>query len=250
MIGGEKGSMKKYLISGMLAISCIAFSYNSCVWAQAEEKKALTAEEAAEATKKLEDAQQKLKKTVKNLPKVDNAGSITGVVICQKMRNNADAIVFIEKVGDNKFPPPTEHAVIDQLNLTYVPRVVAMQKGTTVDFPNSDAVRHNVFSPPTAALQFNLGTYPTGVVKEVLFDVAGETPLLCNVHSEMAGFAVSLENPYFAVTDKDGNYTIEGVPPGKYVVKTWHEKLKELSQEVTVEAGKAAKADFDLKRRR
>ncbi len=242
--------MKRYLISGILTISCVAFSYNSCVWAQAEEKKALTAEETAAATKKLEEAQQKLKKVVRNLPKIDNAGSITGVVTCQKMRNNADAIVFIEKVGDNKFAPPAEHAVIDQLNLTYVPRVVAMQKGTTVDFPNSDAVRHNVFSPPTAALQFNLGTYPTGIVKEVLFDVVGETPLLCNVHSEMAGFAVAFENPYFAITDKDGNYTIEGVPPGKYTVKTWHEKLKELSQEVTVEAGKAAKSDFDLKRRR
>ncbi len=242
--------MKKYLIAGILAATCVAFSYNSCIWAQTEEKKTLTPEEAAEAMKKLEEAQQKLKKAVKNVPKVDNAGSITGVVTCQKMRNSGDAIVFIEKVGDNKFDPPSEHAVIDQLNLTYVPRVVAMQKGTTADFPNSDAVRHNVFSPPTAALQFNLGTYPTGVVKEVLFDVVGETPLLCNVHAEMAGYAVTFENPYFAVTDKDGNYTIEGVPQGKYVVKTWHEKLKELSLEVTVEAGKAATANFDLKRRR
>lgn len=242
--------MKKYLISGILAVSSMAFSCNSFVWAQAEEEKALTAEEAAEAQKKLEDAMVKLKRVVKNIPKVENAGSITGVVTCQKMRNNADAVVFIEKVGDNKFPPSSEHAIVDQLNLTYVPRVVALQKGTVVDFPNSDAVRHNVFSPPTAALQFNLGTYPTGVVKEVTFDVAGETPLLCNVHAEMAGYVVSFENPYFAMTDKDGNYTIEGVPPGKYVVKTWHEKLKELSQEVTVEAGKAVTANFDLKRRR
>ena len=100
--------------------------------------------------------------------------------------------------------------------------MIAIQKGTVVDFPNSDAVRHNVFSPPGSALQFNLGTYPAGVVKDVLFDVAGETPLLCNVHSEMAGYVVSSENPYFAITGKDGNYTIEGVPPGKYTLKTWH----------------------------
>ncbi|MEP9409957.1 MAG: carboxypeptidase regulatory-like domain-containing protein [Candidatus Brocadia sp.] len=242
--------MKKYLIFGILAVSCIAFSHSPLVWAQAEEKKVLTAEEAAEAQRKLEEAMVKLKKEFKNLPKVENAGSIKGVVTCQKMRNNADAIVFIEKVGDNKFPPPTEHAVVDQLNLTYVPRVVALQKGTVVDFPNSDAVRHNVFSPPTAALQFNLGTYPTGVIKEVVFDVVGETPLLCNVHAEMAGYVVAFENPYFAVTDKDGNYTIEGVPPGKYVVKTWHEKLKEVSEEVTVEPGKVTTVNFELKRRR
>ncbi|HHT9105844.1 MAG TPA: carboxypeptidase regulatory-like domain-containing protein [Candidatus Wujingus californicus] len=242
--------MKKILISGVLAASLLVFSYNSLSWGQAEEKKTLSAEEAAEAQKKLEEAQQKLKKAVKNVPKVDNAGSITGVVTCQKMRNNADAVVFIEKVGENKFDPPAEHAIVDQLNLTYVPRVLAMQKGTTIDFPNSDAVRHNVFSPPTAAIQFNLGTYPTGVVKEVLFDIVGETPLLCNVHAEMAGYVVTFENPYFAITDKDGNYTIEGVPAGKYVVKTWHEKLKELSQEVTVEPGNAATANFELKRRR
>ncbi len=242
--------MKKFIISGILALMCIAFSHNSLVWAEADELKTLTPEQMAEALKKLEEAQQKLKRVFKNVPKVDNAGSITGVVTCAKVRDNADAIVYVEKVGDGKYAPPTEHAVIDQLNLTYVPRVVAMQKGTTADFPNSDAVRHNVFSPPTAALQFNLGTYPTGVVKEVLFDVVGETPLLCNVHAEMAGYAVAFENPYFALTDKAGNYTIEGVPPGKYVVKTWHEKLKEVSQDVAVEAGKAATANFDLKRRR
>lgn len=242
--------MKKFIISGILALTCIAFSHNSLVWAQADELKTLTPEQMAEALHKLEEAQQKLKRVFKNVPKVDNAGSITGVVTCAKVRDNADAIVYVEKVGDGKYAPPTDHAVIDQLNLTYVPRVVAMQKGTTADFPNSDAVRHNVFSPPTAALQFNLGTYPTGVVKEVLFDVTGETPLLCNVHAEMAGYAVAFENPYFALTDKAGNYTIEGVPPGKYVVKTWHEKLKEASSDVTVEAGKAATANFDLKRRR
>ncbi|GJQ47912.1 MAG: hypothetical protein HKUEN01_02980 [Candidatus Kuenenia stuttgartiensis] len=79
--------MKKYLITGILAISCVAFSSNSLVWAQAEEKKALTAEEAAEAMKKLEDAQQKLKRVIRNLPKVDNAGSITGVVTCQDRKS-------------------------------------------------------------------------------------------------------------------------------------------------------------------
>lgn len=242
--------MKKYFITGMFTVLCAAFSYTTFVWAQAEEKKALTPEEAAEAQKKLEEAKLKLKRIYKNVPKVDNTGSIAGVVTCQKMRNNADAIAFLEKVGDNKFDPPTEHAIVDQLNLTYVPRVVAIQKGTVVDFPNSDAVRHNVFSPPGSALQFNLGTYPAGVVKDVLFDVAGETPLLCNVHSEMAGYVVSFENPYFAITDKDGSYTIEGVPPGKYVLKTWHEKLKEASQEVAVDGGKVTTVNIDLKRRR
>src|SRR3990167_3239484 len=102
--------MKKILISGVLATSLLVFSYTSLSWGQTEEKKTLSAEEAAEAQKKLEEAQQKLRKTVKNVPKVENAGSITGVVTCQKMRNNADAVVFIEKVGENKFDPPAPAA--------------------------------------------------------------------------------------------------------------------------------------------
>src|SRR4030067_2847659 len=116
--------MKKFIISGILALTCIAFSHNSLVWAQADELKTLTPEQMAEAQKKLEEAQQKLKRVFKNVPKIDNAGAITGVVTCQKMRNNADAIVFIEKI-EGKFNPPAEHAIVDQLNLTYVPRVVA-----------------------------------------------------------------------------------------------------------------------------
>lgn len=238
--------MKRILISGILAMMFAVSMPNVLKTLYAEEKAALSAEEAADALKKLEEAQQKLKRVVQNIPKIENGGSITGKVTCKRERTNENVVVFLEKVDNNDFPPPTEHAVVDQLNLTYVPRVVALQKGTVVDFPNSDAVRHNVFSPPTAALQFNLGTYPTGVIKEVKFDVLGETPLLCNVHAEMAGYVLSLANPYFAMTDKEGNYTINNIPPGKYTVKTWHEKLKELSQEVTVETGKTATIDFQL----
>ena len=97
--------MKKYFIANMFMVLCATFSYTTFVWAQAEEKKALTPEESAEAQKKLEEAQLKLKMIYKNVPKVDNAGSLSGVVTCQKMRNNADAIAFLEKVGDNKFAP-------------------------------------------------------------------------------------------------------------------------------------------------
>ncbi|MCF6148707.1 MAG: hypothetical protein E3K37_08605 [Candidatus Kuenenia sp.] len=244
--------MKKTVI-GLLALFFIVFMFHASPLVHAEveeEKEALSPEEAAEAQKKLEEAQKKLKRAVKKVPEVENPGTITGVVTCKRSRTNADAIVYIEKVGDNVFDPPDEHAVVDQLNLTYVPHVVAIQKGTVVDFPNSDAVRHNIFSPPTAAFQFNLGTYPPGVIKEVCFDVTGETPLLCNVHAEMSGFVVSLDNPYFAVTDDEGNYTIEGVPPGKYTLKTWHERLMSLSEEIVVEGGKTTTVNFDLKRRR
>jgi hypothetical protein len=83
-----------------------------------------------------------------------------------------------------------------------------------------------------------------GVTKTVTFDALGEVPLLCNVHAEMAGFIIVLQNPYYAVTDKAGNFEIKGVPPGTYTLKFWHEKLKETSQSVTVAAGKTVSVEI------
>jgi riboflavin biosynthesis pyrimidine reductase len=136
------------------------------------------------------------------------------------------------------------------MNLVFIPHVIAVQKGTTVDFPNNDQVRHNVFSPPDCCNQFNLGTYDVGSSKPVLFDKSCEVPLLCNVHAEMSAFVVVLDNPYFGVTAKDGSFKIENVPPGAYKLKTWHEKLRSEEQEVKVEGGKTVEADFLLKKRK
>lgn len=176
-------------------------------------------------------------------------GTISGAVTCKGVRTPADTIVYIDKM-DGKFDPPAEHATQDQQNLTYIPHVQAIVKGTTVDFPNSDTVRHNAFSPPGSATIFNLGTYDVGVVKHVTFDVVGETPLLCNVHAEMSAFIVTLQNPYFAITGKDGTYTIKDVPPGKYTVTTWHEKLKADSKEVEVKDGANVTANLELKKKK
>jgi hypothetical protein len=122
--------------------------------------------------------------------------------------------------------------------------------GTTIDFPNSDSVRHNVLSPPDCCKQFNLGTYDVGVVKHVTFDKPGEIPLLCNVHAEMSAFVLVLENPYFSLTGKDGVFKIENVPTGTYKLCAWHERLKTITKEVTIEAGKTANVDFQLKKRK
>ena len=82
------------------------------------------------------------------------------------------------------------------------------------------------------------------------FDKSCEVPLLCNVHAEMSAYVVVFDNPYFAVTAKDGSFKIENVPPGTYKLKTWHEKLKSVEQEVKVEGGKTVEADFVLKKRK
>jgi plastocyanin len=215
-----------------------------------EEKTTLTEEEAKIAQQKLQDALRSLKKEIRSEVKVENAGSITGTVKCKRVRHPEDVVVYIEKVGDNKYPAPEEHGTVDQLNLTYVPHVIVVQKGTTIDFPNSDMVRHNVFSPPDCCKQFNLGTYDVGVVKHVTFDEVCDVPLLCNVHAEMSAFIVVLENPYFSVTGRDGVFKIENVPPGTYKLNAWHERLRTITKDVTVETGKTANVDFFLKKKK
>ena len=207
-------------------------------------------DESQNMQEKLQKAMHELKKVIRSDVKVENPGVITGKVQCRRVRHSGDSIVYIEKVGDNNYDPPTEHGVVDQLNLVFIPHVLAVQKGTIIDFPNSDSVRHNVFSTPDCCNQFNLGTYDIGTSKPVTFNVSCEIPLLCNVHAEMSAFVVVLDNPYFGVTGKDGSFKIDNVPPGTYKLKTWHEKLRSVEQEVKVESSKTVEVSFLMKKRK
>ena len=173
------------------------------------------------------------------------AGEIKGKVTCKGARNNADAVVYVAAIPGKTFPAPKEHAKIDQLNLVFSPHVLPVLVGTTVDFLNSDAVLHNVFSPDACADKFNLGTWPKGEIKSYEFkkECVAAT-LLCKVHPEMEGFVVAVPTPYFAVTKADGTYTIANVPDGAYTVKVWHPKLKPAQKAVTV-AGSST-ADFEI----
>lgn len=173
----------------------------------------------------------------------DAAGTIKGVVKSPWVKRY-EALVYVERVDGKTFPPPKGKVFMSQKNLVFKPRLLPVLKGTTVDFTNDDTTIHNVFAPPGSAKPFNLGTYGVGVTKTVTFDALGEVPLLCNVHAEMAGFIIVLQNPFYALTDKAGNFEIKGVPPGAYKLKVWHEKLKEASENVTVEAGKSASVEF------
>lgn len=214
-----------------------------------EEIKTLTEEQAKEAQEKLEEALKSLKREIRIEVKIENGGAIKGVVKCINVKSSENVVVYIEEVGGNKYAAPLEHGIVDQLNLTFVPHVIAVQKGTTIDFPNSDLVRHNVFSPPECCKQFNLGTYDMGVVKTATFDESCEIPLFCNVHTEMSSFVLVLGNPYFSVTGSDGVFKIENIPPGTYELKAWHEKLGSITKDVTVATGKVANMDFFLKKK-
>jgi plastocyanin len=178
-------------------------------------------------------------------------GTIKGVVKTPWVKRY-QALVYIDKVEGKEVASPKENPFVSQRGLVFRPHILPILKGTTVDFTNDDNVVHNVFAPPGSVKRFNLGTYGVGVTKAVTFDKLGEVTLLCNVHSEMLGYVIVLQNPYFALTDKKGIFEIKDVPPGTYQLKVWHEKLKEATQEVVVEEGKTVSVEFkkkELKRR-
>lgn len=180
---------------------------------------------------------------------VMHAGDITGNIKTKKDKYKKNAVVYIDKIEGKKFDPPKEHKILDQKYLTFVPHVLPALTGTTVDFINSDDVLHNVFSPDNCAEKFNLGYWPKGEKRSYTFNEPGcLAVVLCNVHPEMEGYVVVVETPYYAVTDENGNYLIKNVPPGNYILKIWHERLKGEKQTITVPKTGTATANFELKR--
>jgi len=172
-----------------------------------------------------------------------NAGTISGKVSGVK----DESVVYVEVIAGKTFPAPADKPVIDQKGLMFQPHLVVVQQGTTVEFLNSDKVAHNVFWISVGGnkkLGHNLGTWPQGEKRPFKFDNPGAVPLLCNVHPEMAGYVVVSPTPYFAKTDKSGDFKIENVPDGSYTVTAWHEGAKNQTKPVTV-AGET-KADFTL----
>lgn len=174
------------------------------------------------------------------------ANEIKGKVSVQGLKSAENIAVYVDVIPDKKFDPPKDHVVIDQRKMAFIPHVVAVQQGTTADFLNSDPVGHNVYWPSVSGnkkLAHNLGTWPKGDKKPFQFNDVGVVSLLCNVHPEMSGYVVVVPTPYFAVTDKDGNFSIKNVPAGKYTLKTWSEDGKPTTQAVDV---LGATADVEL----
>lgn len=171
-------------------------------------------------------------------------GEIKGTV---KVNGDAlsDAVVYIEKIEGKTFSSPSQPAIMDQKDLTFVPHVLPVLVGTTVNFPNSDITRHSVFSP-SQTKKFDFGTYSQGSIKSIVFDRPGPVSLLCHVHPEMSAFIVVVETPYFAVTNEYGNYKISNVPAGKYRLTVWHEWAKPKTQQVNVNEKQDATVNFSL----
>lgn len=142
-------------------------------------------------------------------------------------------------------PLPLARAQIRQEGESFSPRVVAITRGSTVEFPNFDPYFHNVFSLSGAAT-FDLGRYPDGQSRARQFTRAGVVKVYCHIHSQMSATVLVLDHPYFVTPDPDGHFTLPAVPPGEYTLVGWHERVGEYTTRVTVASGQTTVAELSL----
>jgi plastocyanin len=157
------------------------------------------------------------------------------------------AVVYFETAPKGAFESEDVHAQMDQRNETFVPHLLAVTVGTTVDFPNDDRTYHNVFSL-SKTKRFDLGRYAAGRSKSVRFDRPGVVRVFCEIHSHMNAFILVFTHRFFGVTDPDGRYQIDGVPPGTYTLVSWVEGTVRDSKSITVTPdSRVVEADFPLR---
>ena len=155
-------------------------------------------------------------------------------------------VIYLKSV-----PSTTAIAEVDmelqmaQLGETFIPHVLPIVKGSTVRFPNQDPIFHNVFSL-SGTRTFDLGRYPKGDSRSIVFEEAGIVPVFCHLHSDMSAIILVLENPYFDVPDTDGRYRIENIPAGIYTLVAWHERSEQVEQQVEVVAGQSLELDITV----
>jgi plastocyanin len=186
----------------------------------------------------------------RSIPHVERRPTVSdlGMPPAHDLRDLRRSVVYLESAPALAFPDiEPQRATMDQRNETFVPHVLAITVGTTVDFPNSDNTYHNVFSL-RGPRRFDLGRYAAGRSKSVRFDRPGIVRVFCEIHSHMSAFILVFNHRYFSVTTADGRYQISRIPPGRYTLVAWNEgSIRESRQIVMPEDGGAVEADFSLR---
>jgi len=155
-----------------------------------------------------------------------------------------NVVVYLQSAP--KVPEPEtggSNAQMAQKGETFIPHVLPIVKGSTVDFPNQDPIFHNVFSL-SGTQSFDLGRYPQGQSRSVTFPQEGIVPVFCHLHSNMSAIIMVLDNPFFAVPDADGRFRIDGIPAGTYTVVGWHERSPRVAHQVEVVAGQTVEINI------
>lgn len=166
-----------------------------------------------------------------------HAGDVQVEVLTAPGQPLAEAVVSLHGEASAGTPPSASEAVMDQRDRQFDPQVLAIRTGTLVRFPNSDDIRHHVYSF-SPAKRFELRLYHGTTAEPVRFDQAGKVALGCNIHDGMLGFIYVLDTRWFGVSGNEGQVVLTGVPAGDYQLQVQHPRLPEpLEQVVTVPAG-------------
>jgi plastocyanin len=179
-----------------------------------------------------------------------SASSISGTVVIKKRNGDrlgdaSSVVVFLDGYKAPASAVPRHSAVLLQENKMFVPPVLPIMAGMEVEMPNEDAIFHNAFSL-SKTKPFDLGLYKKGQKKSVLFDLPGLVKVYCNIHEKMVAYILVLENPYYAVTDRDGNFKLDDVPDGQYDLSAWYRYSDIFKQPIEVRGGKPLRVGFEL----
>jgi plastocyanin len=161
----------------------------------------------------------------------------------RKAADTADAVVWVE--GPTARLPKAAGATVTMKGKAFEPRVSVVEVGASVEFPNQDALFHNVFSV-SGDNRFDLQLYKKPKSASKVFEHPGIVRIYCNIHPQMSGFVIVRDNPYWARVGADGSYSIPNVPAGSWLVKAWHERSGESSETVQLADSGSVNASFQL----
>lgn len=151
--------------------------------------------------------------------------------------------VYVKNPPAGDHPVPSEPAVLDQVGCMYVPHILGMRAGQTLNVKNSDETTHNIRSFPKTNKPFNISQPAPGIREREFPEPEMEIKVKCDFHPWMTAYVFSMEHPFFAVTDENGNFSIAGLPDGEYTLVAWHEVWGEQEAAISVANG-TAEANF------
>ena len=167
----------------------------------------------------------------------------TGAAAARSMQS-VPAVVYLASEGLDgealEGGPVMPSVEVVQRDTAFAPATIAVRTGTVVSFPNADPFFHNVFSYAPNA-RFDLGRYPEGESRQVVFREPGIARIYCELHEFMRAVVVVTEHPFHAVVAEDGSFRLEGVPPGEHTLVAYHPDLGRLEERVVVRAGETAR---------
>lgn len=176
-------------------------------------------------------------------------GGVSGKVTVTKagaaLPDASNAVIWIDGLNLPGAPAGVVKAEMKSEHKSFLPRIIAVPRNAAVDFPNVDPIFHNVFSV-SPGNRFDLGLYRSGTSKPNVFHEPGLVRVYCNIHPQMVGFVMVVDSSFVAVTGKDGAFRFQGVPPGSYTVKVWHEEGGETQLPAKVRAGADTVLAFTL----